>query len=72
VFVFDAVDLSNIQYGTAIVNNRDQYEVSIQKDKVIVAMQPANRTKGTYQVEVVLKDRQGTLYRQTQSIQFIP
>jgi len=69
-FVFDAVDLSGIQYGTAIVDGRDQYEVSIQKDKVVVIMRPSSRTQGVHQIEVVLKDRQGTLYRQAQSIEF--
>lgn len=69
-FTFDTVDLSNIQSGTAIVDGRDQYEVSIHNNKVLVLMPLVNRSMGAHQVEVVLKDRQGTLYRQTQSIQF--
>jgi len=70
-FTFDSVDLNNIQFGSAIVDGRDQYEVMIQKDKVIVSMSPANRTNGTHQIEVVLKDRQGVLYRKSEAVQFI-
>jgi hypothetical protein len=69
-FTFEAVDLSNIQFGSAIVDGRDQYEVSIQKDKVVVMMNAVNRTQGVHQIEVVLKDRQGVLYRRSESIQF--
>jgi hypothetical protein len=70
-FTFESVDLNNIQFGSAIVDGRDQYEVMIQKDKVIVSMAPYSRTQGTHQIEVVLKDRQGVLYRKSESFQFI-